>query len=151
MAHIRPAPPPPSGLTLIGTLQRLDQIQVHFPFRKPSAICSTGEDLLLCSDDESKANFPIILNFYGITIYGTATELLQYPAKVTRVSSMAVLGQLAYSAETSSSSSQATLFRFKLEAGEVARGKSRGSKLLMLQESLCLGALSFFLIEKLGR
>ena len=34
-------------------IQRLDQVQVRPPLLKPSAICTTGEDVLLCSDDES--------------------------------------------------------------------------------------------------
>ena len=34
-------------------IQRLDQVQVRPPLLKPSAICTAGEDVLLCSDDES--------------------------------------------------------------------------------------------------
>ena len=34
-------------------IQRLDQIQVRPPLHKPSAIYTAGEDVLLCSDDES--------------------------------------------------------------------------------------------------
>ena len=34
-------------------IQRLDQVQVRPPLHKPSAIYTAGEDVLLCSDDES--------------------------------------------------------------------------------------------------
>ena len=62
--------------------QRLDQVQVRPPLLKPSAICTAGEDVLLCSDDERRNHRP------------TATGLTRYPPDVTRVGSIVVLGQL---------------------------------------------------------
>ena len=39
-------------------IQRLDQVQVRPPLLKPSTICTSGEDVLLCSDDERRAIVP---------------------------------------------------------------------------------------------
>ena len=71
-------------------IQRLDQVQVRPPLLKPSTICTSGEDVLLCSDDERRAIVQSSLSYDGVTIYmyGTATELARYPPDVTRVGSI---------------------------------------------------------------
>ena len=38
---------------IVNKIQRLDQVQVRPRLLKPSAICTAGQDVLLCSDDES--------------------------------------------------------------------------------------------------
>ena len=63
----------------------------------------------------------ITLTYDGITIYayGTATELARYPPDVTRLDSIVGLGQLAYFSGIPSTSSQGSMYRCRLETGEV--------------------------------
>ena len=58
---------------IVDKIQRLDQVQVRPPLLKPSAICSAGEDVLLCSDDES----PNPVNKYLMVLISTRLGQLQ--------------------------------------------------------------------------
>ena len=74
-----------------------EHVQIHPNcLSKPSAICAASNDLLFCSDDESKYIYQITLTFDGVTIHGCATKFTAYPASMVNLLSITLLDQCAF-------------------------------------------------------
>ena len=73
-----------------------DRVQIELPLSNLAALCLTSDEILVHADDEKRAIFQVTLEKDGVTIRGKSLKLVDYPADVTAIESLAVCGRLVY-------------------------------------------------------
>ena len=73
-----------------------DRVQIEPPLNNLAALCLTSDEVLVCADDEKRAIFEVTLEKDGVTIRGKSLKLVDYPADVAAIESLAVCGWLVY-------------------------------------------------------
>ena len=91
-----------------------DRVQIEPPLRNPAALCVGSDEVLVCGDDEKTAIFQVTLEKDGVTIRGKSLKLVDYPAEVAAIESLAVCFVSAKGPRTI-----AGLYSFNLAGGPV--------------------------------
>ena len=74
---------------------------------------------LVCADDEKRAIFHVTMEKDGVTIRGKSRKLVDYPADVAAVESLAVCGRLVYFVSAKGPRIVAGLYSFNLTGGRL--------------------------------